>query len=263
MYRRIAFLLALSLFMSACGSSNDPPASSGSLSGNWLINMTKTGKTTVSHTQSGSLVQNGDMVTGSVIFTDIPCSGVGSVSGNVSGSTISLNVNPVGTAISLSGSAGSNPTSMSGTYTILSTGCTGSQSAPETGNFAASLVTPLNGKITASFAAPKVGTTPTMAGQLTQGANTGSSSTSLTGSVTFTGGFCYTSANIVGSISGTSVAMNLVDSDGVQIGQLYGTSSVDGTSVTGTFQYLGLGTGASKACVEGDTIKLTLAVAGS
>jgi hypothetical protein len=105
-----------------------------------------------------------------------------------------------------------------------------------------------------------------MAGKVTQGANTGASTTPLTGNVTFTGGFCYTSANIVGSISGTSVVMNLTDSDGVQIGQLYGTSVIDGTSitsVTGAFQYLGLGTGASKACVEGDTIDLTVTIAAS
>jgi hypothetical protein len=268
MYRRMALLLALSLFASACGSSNDPPASSGSLSGNWLISMTKTGKTTVSHTQSGSLLQNGNAITGNVMFTDIPCSGVGSVNGAVTGSAISLTVNPVGTTITLSGmistAAGKPP--MSGTYTILSTGCVGSQSAPETGSFTASLVPPLSGNITSTFSAPKAGTTPTMAGKVTQGANTGASTTPLTGNVTFTGGFCYTSANIVGSISGTSVVMNLTDSDGVQIGQLYGTSVIDGTSitsVTGAFQYLGLGTGASKACVEGDTIDLTVTIAAS
>jgi len=267
MHRGIAFLLALSLFMSGCGgsSSNSTPASSAALSGNWLINLAKEGKTKVSHTQSGSLLQNGNAITGNLIFTDIPCSGVGNVSGTVSGSAVSLSVSPVGTAITLSGTvstAASQPP-FSGDYTILSTGCTGSQSAPETGTFTANMVTPLNGNITSTFSAPKVGTTPTMSGKVTQGANTGASSTPLTGSVTFTGGFCYASANIVGSISGTSLVMNLTDSDGVQIGQLFGTSLIDGTSISGTFQYLGLGTGASKGCVDGDTIDVTVAVAAS
>jgi hypothetical protein len=264
MHRGIAFLLALSLFMSGCGgsSSNSSPASSGALSGNWLINLTRAGNTKVSHTQSGSLLQNGGAITGNLIFTDIPCSGVGNVSGTVSGAAVSLTVSPVGTAIALSGTVSSGP-ALGGNYTILSTGCTGSQSAPETGTFTANIVTPLNGNITSTFSAPKVGTTPTMAGKLTQGANTGASSTPLTGSLTFTGGFCYASANIVGSISGTSVVMNLTDSDGVQIGQLYGTSLIDGTSISGTLQYLGLGSGASKGCVDGDTIDVTVAVGAS
>ncbi len=261
MYRRLAFLLALSLFASACGSSNDPPASSGSLSGNWLISMTKTGKTTVSHTQSGSLLQNGNAVTGNLMFTDIPCSGVGSANGAVSGTAISLTVNPVGTAITLSGSISSatGQPPMSGTYTILSTGCVGPQSAPETGTFTASLVTPLNGNIAGTLVSNK-GVTSGVTGKVSQGANTGSSSTSLTGSLTFTN-FCYANANIVGSISGTSVVMNLVNSDGTQIGQLFGTTPLDSSSVTGTYQYFGLGTGASKACVDGDTGAATLTIA--
>jgi hypothetical protein len=264
MYRRTAFLLGLSLLMIACGSGDSASSSSsGSLSGNWLISLTKAGQTKVSKTLSGSLVQNSDVISGTIVFTDRPCTGVSSVNGNVSASTISLAVDPVGTDTTLSGSVGSGQTSMTGNYTILSTGCTGPQAGPETGTFAASLVTPLSGNITTTFSAPKVGTTPTMAGKVSQGANTGASTTPLTGNVAFTGGFCYTSANIVGSISGTSVVMNLADSDGVQVGQLFGTSSIDGTSVAGTFQYLGLGPGASKGCADGDSIKLTVAVGGS
>src|SRR5208337_4531028 len=98
--------------------------------------MTKTGKTTVSHTQSGSLLQNGNAVTSNLMFTDIPCSGVGSANGAVSGTAITLSG-------SISSATGQPP--MSGTHTILSTGCVGPQSAPETGTFTASLVTPLNG----------------------------------------------------------------------------------------------------------------------
>jgi hypothetical protein len=268
MQRKIAILwFALSLLMSACGTSNTASTgSTGSISGNWLIGLTDTGDTKASITQSGSLLQNNDVVTGSLIFIDSPCSGVGSVQGSVTGNAVSLTVNPTGTEINLTGTMGSDSSCsskqacMGGAYTTLSMGCTAAKTIPSTGTWTATLISPLNGNITGSFVSNK-GSTYTVTGQVSQGANSGSSTTPLTGSLTFSAGFCYPTANIVGSISGTSVVMNLVDSDGTQIGQAIATSSLDGTSLTGTYQYLGQGKGGTKGCTSDGTGTVTLAIA--
>ncbi len=269
MQRKIAILwLAWLLCMSACGTSNTASTgSTGSISGNWLIGLTDTADTKASITQSGSLLQNNDIVTGSLIFTDSPCSGVGNFQGSVTGSAVSLTVNPTGTEINLTGTMGSESSCaskqacMGGTYTTLSMGCTAGKTIPSAGTWTATLVSPLSGNITGTFTKKGV-TTATVTGMVTQGPNSGSSSTPLTGSLTFAGGFCYSSANIVGSISGTSVVMNLVDSDGTQIGEVYGTSSIDGTSFIGTYEYLGQGSGGTKGCTDAGTGVATLAIAG-
>jgi hypothetical protein len=269
MQRQVAILLlAWLLLMSACGTSNTASTgSTGSISGNWLIGLTDTADTKASITQSGSLLENNDVVTGSLIFTDSPCSGVGSVQGSVTGSAVSLTVNPTGTEINLTGAMGSDSSCaskqacMGGTYTTLSMGCTAGKTIPSTGTWTATLISPLNGNIAGSLISNK-GSTYTVTGQVSQGANSGSSSTPLSGSLTFSAGFCYAAANIVGSISGTSVVMNLVDSDGTQIGQAMATSSFDGTLLTGTYQYLGQGTGATKECTSDGTGNVTLAIVG-
>jgi hypothetical protein len=271
MQRKTAILwlvLSLSLLMSACGTSNTASTgSTGSISGNWLIGLTDTADTKASITQSGSLLENNDAVTGSLIFTDSPCSGIGSVQGSVAGSAVSLTVNPTGTEINLTGtmgsdsSCGSKQACMGGTYTTLSMGCIAGKTIPSTGTWTATLISPLKGNITGSLISNK-GSTYAVTGQVSQGANSGSSSTPLSGSLTFSAGFCYPAATIVGSISGTSLVMNLVDTDGTQIGQVMATSSLDGTSLAGTYQYLGEGSGTTPGCTSGGTGNVTLAIAG-
>jgi hypothetical protein len=263
MQLRFGFLLALSLAMIGCGSSNQTAGAAGTLSGNWQMSLTNTGDTNPTTTQSGSLLQSGNAVTGTVLFVNPDCSGVASVTGTVIGSAFSLTEDPVGTSVSLSGTLTDPASPLSGNFTILSTGCTGNKPAPASGTFTASLVTPLNGTMSGPFASNNGSFSLT--GQVSQGVNTGGSSIPLTGSLTFAGGFCYSGANIVGSISGTAVVMNLVDPDGVQIGQLTGTLSTDGTTLSpASLKYLGLGAGAAKGCVnDGGFNNLTLTITGS
>src|SRR5271166_134111 len=242
MQRRIAFLLFVSCLL-GCGSSDSKPASSGSLSGNWEMILTKSNNPLLNKTQSGSLIQNGDAVTGSVIFTDIPCSGIGSVSGTVSGANISMVVSPTGVSVNLTGTIAAGQTSMSGNYNILSTGCSGSQSAPVTGTWTANLVSPLNGNIAGTITSKaQGGGTYSVTGKISQGANAGTSSTPLSGSLAATG-YCFSSATILGSISGTSAVLDLVNTDGTQIGEIYGSTSLDGTSMTGTYHIVAQGPG--------------------
>src|SRR5258708_7688129 len=170
MKRSNAFLLAMSLFMCGCGSSHTQMPSSASISGNWQMSLQKSNSSILPKTLAGFLLQNSGAATGSVVFIDTPCSGIGGVSGSVTGSTVSLTVSPTGTTVILSGTVGSDQASMSGDYTILSTGCTGSQSAPQLGTWTADLVTPLNGTVQGTFLSTPHGTTVNVTGQLTQGA---------------------------------------------------------------------------------------------
>ena len=247
--RITSLLMLLSLFLSACGSSsnrNVPP--SGSLSGNWQMSMQDSTGTLPPITQSGFLVQNGGAISGSMMLNDAPCSSVGSVGGTLTGTAVSLTENPAGLALSLDGTLGSDQTTMSGNYTILSMGCSASESAPQKGSFTANLVPPLNGNVTGTLTAKDMVTTYAVSGQISQAANTGVSSIPLTGTLNFTG-FCYPTANITGAISGTAVAINLLNSTGKQVGQAIGTTSLDGTSITGSYRYLGLGKNGSQGCM--------------
>lgn len=253
MQLRIALLLTLLLLLTACGNNDNKSSSSSSsssTSGNWQMSLQKSDSSLTPKTQSGSLVQTNDAIAGSVIFIDAPCSGVGNVSGTVRGSAVTLDVASTGLSVILDGTIAPGQTSMSGNYTILSTGCSGPQSAPQLGAFTANMVSPLSGNITGTFVSNTGATTYAVTGQVAQGANTGDSTTPLTGSLTFTG-FCYATANIVGSISGTSVVMNMANANGAQIGQATGTSSLDGTLLSGKYQFLGQGSGAPKGCGSG------------
>jgi hypothetical protein len=270
MDRRIALVIALSLFVSSCGSSKSTPSSSASVAGNWQISLVDAGDTKATVSQSGSLLQNEGTVSGSLLFNDTACPGVGGVQGSITGSDVSLVVNPTGSQINLTGTMGAASSAacsgsnacMGGTYITLSTGCSDGKTVPSSGTWTATLVTPLNGNITGTFTSNS-GAVYTLTGKVSQGTNIGASSTPLSGSVTFGGGFCYSSANVVGSISGTSVVMNLVEADGTQIGQISGISSVDGTSVSGDYDSIGLGKGAPSACVSNGKGTATLTIASS
>jgi hypothetical protein len=240
--------LLLSLFLSACGSDTKhsiPP--SGSLAGNWQISMQDSSNTLPPVTQSGFLLQNNGSISGSLMVNDGVCSSVGSVEGTLSGSTLSVTENPAGLTVSLDGTLGLDQSTMSGNYTILSMGCNDSASAPQAGSFTANLVPPLNGTVTGTFTAKDGITTFAVTGQISQATNTGVSSIPLSGNFNLAG-FCYPTVTVAGAISGTSVAMTLLDPTGTVAGQLIGTTSLDGTTVTGTYKYLGLGKNGSLEC---------------
>ena len=189
------------------------------------------------------------------------CTGVGSVTGSISGTNIAFTVELTGLTVNLSGILGSDQASMSGAFDILASGCQGSETnpLPETGAWTANLVKPLNGNFQGTFTSKNLQTTLPLTGQVTQGQNTGLSDTSLTGNLSISG-YCFTGANISGLVSGTNVLIFLTDPSGVQIGQVTGTSTPDGTSVTGTYQIIPQGTGGTPPCGGGDsgTVTLTL-----
>jgi hypothetical protein len=255
----IALLMSLLLLMTACGggSSTSSSTSSPSIAGNWQMSLQKS-KTKLTRTQSGFLLQSADAVTGSVIFTDTPCSGVGSLAGSLSGSNVAFTVGLTGLTVNLTGTLGSSPSTMSGNYVILASGCQGNESnTQETGTWTANLVAPLSGTMTGSFNSTRLGKSLPVTGQISQGQNTGLSEAPLTGNMSITG-YCFSSANISGLISGTAVVLNLDNSSGAEIGQVTGTSTLDGTSFTGTYHIIPQGVGGTPPCVDGDGGTVTL-----
>jgi len=256
-----ALCVAFSL-LTACGNSNksNSTPNAASVAGNWQMSLQPSNPNWRPTAQSGFLVENGGAIGGSMMFSDIACSGVGTVAGTVDGTDISFSVTPTGINIQFIGSL-TQSTVMSGSYTILSSGCSGVYSAPQTGTFTANLVTPLKGNIQGTFVSHG-GVTYPITGQLSQAANTGVSVANLSGTMS-TSNYCFfTTTNITGAISGTSVVLNLVGSDGTAVGQISGTTSLDGSLVTGTYRLIGFGpgVGAKPPCVNGDngTVSFTL-----
>jgi hypothetical protein len=256
----VLFCLLAPILLAGCGGTKintgvTPPP--GGISGNWQMSLEPTNPTINPTSQSGFLLDNSGNLTGGMAFQDIACPGVGSVSGNVSGSSLSFAVAPAGVNIEFTGEV-TEPNSMGGNYTILSTGCTGAFSAPQTGTWTAFEVSPLNVTVQGTFSSANQNQVPgsfNITGTLTQGANTGQSTANVSGTLSTTGYCFFTTANVSGTISGTSLILNLLGSDGTQIGQISGTTSQDGSSFDGTYRMIGLGagSGAKPPCVNGDT----------
>jgi hypothetical protein len=255
---RLIVLVALLFVLISCSSTSsktDPAAANGVLTGNWQMSLQPSNSKLKPNPQSGFLLQTADAVTGSVNVTDAPCSGIADVNGTVTGTAVSLSMNPSGIEISLTGTLGSGNTSMSGDFTILSTGCSGTETAPQTGTWTADMVSPVTGNIAGTFTSNHTGLAYSVSGQTTQGPNTGVSNAALSGNLSVTG-YCFASATINGVVSGTSVVMNMIAADGSQIGQVNATTSLDGTTLTGTYNILSLGK-ENPPCGDGDSGKVS------
>jgi hypothetical protein len=258
---KIVLSFAVLLLLTSCGnSSKNIPSTSAGVSGNWQMSLQPSNPNWRPTAQSGFLLDDNGNLTGSMMFNDIACSGVGNVSGNVSGSNVTFTVTPTGLNMQFTGGM-SQPDTMTGSYMILSSGCAGPYSAPQTGTWTANLVTPLSGNIQGTFTS-NAGVIYAITGQLSQGSNTGVSAATLSGTLSTTGYCFFTTTNLTGAISGTAVVLNLVASDGTQIGQVNGTTRLDGTSVTGNYRLIGLGpgVGAKPPCVNGESGTVTFSL---
>jgi hypothetical protein len=259
MQRSIVLVFALASFLTACGSNNNvSPPPSGSIAGNWQMSLQPEDANLKPAPQSGFLLQTGNLLSGSQLLTDPPCSGVANVTGTIEGTSVTFTENTNGIVLNLTGTVGTGQSSMSGTYTVLSSGCSNNNTAPQTGTWIADLVAPLVGNFQGTYTSHQ-GSSYTIAGQISQAGNTGTSSAALTGTFNIAG-YCFATANITGIVSGTTAVMNLTDSSGAQIGELSVTNSLNGTLLTGTLSYLGEGSSGTLGCRAADdgTITLTL-----
>jgi hypothetical protein len=235
--RLLAIVLVLVLILSSCGggSSSNP---AGALSGNWQMTMQPV-RTRVPVSQSGFLVQQKSSLTGSMIATDA-CAGASPVTGTLSGSTVNLTVNQFGAALTMTGTVSADNASMGGSYSISEGSCR----TADTGTWTASLVKPVQGSFHGTITSnvpPLLGNTYQVTGSLTQGANTGSSNTDLTGVITAVNYPCFSTANVRGTISGQNVLLTFFDpATGNKVGsvpgllQSFATLSLDATTLSDT-----------------------------
>lgn len=117
---KIAFVVWLCLCIVGCGSSNS--SSGPTLAGNWQF----TGQSNFGATFTGSaaLQQNHSLVTGTATISGSQCASSVTITGSISGTTVTLQLQFGNQPVNFNGTANAAMTSMSGTYTAPSGGCT-------------------------------------------------------------------------------------------------------------------------------------------
>jgi len=241
---RILSAALLCVIGMGCGggnSSSSTNTNNAGLSGNWQMMLQHKNRT---ETQSGFLLQSGNVIGGSVLFSgqtvagQTVCSGVGSVLGQANGGAVTIVVTQAAQTANLTGVAASDFSSMKGDYSILAAGC----GKTETGTWTATRVTSLTGTFSAQFTSSQSNQVFQVAGTLTQGGNKRNSFAVLLGTMTSTDAPCFTSASVSGVISGTAVLMNISNSAG-PIGTYSGTAATDASEITGSYTFSDTQTG--------------------
>jgi hypothetical protein len=236
--------LAGTILLSACGSNNSSSTQqSGTLAGNWQFSMVNTPDLTVSSgLQGGFLQQNGSSVTGSVVYSNTllnsslgPCnSGPAPITGTISGQTATLTAVAGTQTYTLTGTLNTGGSTITGTYTATPGTAVGgtpcgngtAQTGPQT--WSANLVPPLSGNITGSFHSSSNYSSGLsnqdfpVTGVLTQGANIGATSATVTGYLAFSNYPCVPtgSVSVNGQISGNTVVLQLIAANGSNAGQI-------------------------------------------
>lgn len=237
-------LLTGTMMLSACGGGS---SSSGSqipltLSGNWQFTMAPPSDGSfLGGLQGGFLLQNNGAVTGATTYAVslpnllIPCNtGSAAITGTISGQNVKTIAAVAGTqTFTLTGTLSSDGTTMAGTYTSTA-GIAGDGSPCGTAQsglqWSAVLVPPVTGPIAGSFhstggAAGLDEQDFLVSGALNQTANTGASNATVTGNLSFLNTLtnasdypCFTSASLSGQISGNSVTLEMIGTDGSELG---------------------------------------------
>ena len=224
------------IVVSACnGRSSSQPQSSGQIAGNWQFRLAAPSDNSFQGgMQGGFLQQNNSSVTGAVVYTillpalqpggsaTICNSGSAPVTGTVNSQTVNLTVVAGPQTFTLTGSLSADGLTMLGTYTSTDgQGCGTAQTGLQ---WSATSVPTLTGTIQGNFHSvsnPNLRDQDFLvSGSLTQGTNIGASSATVTGTLNFQGYPCLTSAYVNGQISGNSVILQLIASNGLNVGQI-------------------------------------------
>ena len=246
-------LLAATMALSGCGHS-DPSSTQIpiilSVAGNWQFTMAEqlsSDPTKPSFTgglQGGFLLDNNGAIGGQANFMVMtqppvgsggqptPCnSGIDQITGTIAGQTVKLTAQSTsGQTFTLTGTLSFDNSTMTGSYS--STDGAGCGIAVTAQSWSASLVPDLSGSVQGYF--HSMGGTAglneqefVMSGSLLQDANTGASSAIVTGNLTFIDPTttnpdypCFADASVNGQISGNTVSLQIVASDGTVIGQI-------------------------------------------
>jgi hypothetical protein len=250
----VLFLLASLMVLSACGgssSSSNQLQGSGQLAGNWQFSIASPpdgsfqgspnspcATPTTSPLCSGGflLTDNNGAVTGQItyaVFLPVPTSpgqpplppalcnsGSAPVTGTVSGQNVTLTAVEGKQTYTLTGVL--NGTTMMGTYSSTDgKGCGTAQSGLQ---WSATYVPPLSGTIQGNFhstaSTSLLNQLFPVTGTLVQGDNVGASSATVTGTLNFQNYPCLSSASVNGQVSGSSVILQIVASNGLNVGQI-------------------------------------------
>ena len=228
--------VAALLLLSGCGGASHPNTSSatGTVAGNWQFTMSPPADGSfIGGIQGGFLLQNDSTVNGAVVYNvQLPAapggaptvcsSGSGPVTGTANGQSVSLTVAAGAQTFTLTGGLSAAGTTMMGTYTSTDgKGCGSRQAGLQ---WSALLVPAITGSVQGSFHSvsnPNLKDQDfAVTGSLVQGDNIGASNATVTGTITFQGYPCLTTASVNGQISGNSVVLQVIGSNGLNVGQI-------------------------------------------
>jgi hypothetical protein len=238
-------LLVAAMSFSACGVGNTSgvPQLPATLSGNWQFTMAAPADGSFSGgLQGGFLLQKDSAVTGAAVYSVAlpanpnPCnSGSAAITGTLSNQSVALTAVAGTQTFTFAGTLSLSGSTMGGTYTSTAgtaadgTGCGTAQTGLQ---WSAILVPPLTGPIQGSFhstggTAGLVEQDFLVSGALFQGENTGASNATVTGNLNFLSPTtdlsdypCLTTATIKGQISGNTATLQIVGTDGSNVGQI-------------------------------------------
>jgi hypothetical protein len=114
----LGLVIALA-FILGCGSSSPK-----TVNGPWQFTITSTASPGLSFTASTTLTPSGTGISGTVSFSNNPCSTSGLLAGGISGQNVFFQITEGNQVLSLTGTVDSAFTAMSGTYTATAGGCT-------------------------------------------------------------------------------------------------------------------------------------------
>lgn len=253
----LVLLMACLAMLSACSSSSSSSGSqqNGSMAGNWQFSMTNADPNYPAGflygLQGGFLLQTNGTVNGQAsyyIYADqaqgglfLPCdSGSANITGTISGQSVTLTAVAGTQTFSLTGTLTSNG-SISGTFTtpggqVTSGGqnqvCGAATPQGGTETWTATSVAAISGSVNGTFHSSGLGLNNQdfqVTGNLNQGPNIGASSATVTGQLSFANPTtllsmypCFPSGyvNVNGQISGNTVILQLIGTDGSTDGQI-------------------------------------------
>ncbi|MFZ0479866.1 MAG: choice-of-anchor D domain-containing protein [Terriglobales bacterium] len=252
-------LLATAMMLSGCGgASGGGSQQSATLSGNWQFAVAAPLDGSFSGgLQGGFLLQNSGSITGAAVYSVSaaniqpplanPCnSGSASITGTITGQNVALTAVAGTQTFTFTGTLNSGGSTMSGTYASTA-GTAGDGVTPcgtvQTGlAWSAISVPPITGPVQGSFhstggAAGLSNQDFLVSGNLTQGENIGASNAAVTGGLSFINTAtnlsdypCFSFASVVGQVSGNSVILQLIGTNGSTVGQIGEPSSLLGST---------------------------------
>ena len=286
----LSFLLAgLVLTLGCAGNRSSAPAGTGQIAGNWQFAMTPPSDGSfLGGIQGGFLLQKGISVTGAVVYSvqlpgqnggapTICSSGSGPVTGSMEGQNVSLTVSSGPQTFTLNGGLSADGSTIVGTYTSTDgQGCGTAQSGLP---WSATLVPAVTGAIQGNFHSAL---SPSLkdqdfivTGSLTQGENVGASNATVIGTLTFQNYPCLKTASVNGQISGNSLILQVIGSNGLNAGQIGAppgysnpspvtvVTSADGTVLQGASGYAISTSSCPGGNLAGDIGNVCLALANS